>query len=58
MKPCWDDRAREHIAKHGITTDEVDFVLARVRRPFPNDIGHGKWLVRGKTSVGRWIQVI
>ena len=58
MEAFWDLRSREHIAKHGVSPDEVDYVLQQASAPFPQDIGEGKHLVQGQTEHGRYLQVI
>jgi uncharacterized DUF497 family protein len=58
MEAIWDDAGREHIARHGVTPDEVDDVLAHARPPFPEEIGNDKNLVLGQTQAGRFLQVI
>jgi hypothetical protein len=58
LKAYWDLAGIEHIAKHGVTPGEVDYVLTRARPPFPEEIGDGKYLVLGSTEAGRLLQVI
>ena len=58
MGAFWDERSREHIAQHGVTSTEVDEVLERSRPPFPEQIGDRKYLVHGRTEAGRFLQVI
>jgi hypothetical protein len=48
----------EHIAAHGISCEEAEYVLDHARRPYPEAIGRDKWLVRGQTASGKYIQVI
>jgi len=33
-------------------------VIEHARPPFPDYVGEGRWLVRGKTRAGRWLQVV
>jgi uncharacterized DUF497 family protein len=58
MEPFWDEQSRNHIAKHGVTTQEVGFLLKHSRPPFPEEIGENKHLVQGQTEAGRFLQVI
>jgi uncharacterized DUF497 family protein len=58
MEPFWDGPSRDHIAKHGVTSEEVNYVLAHSHSPFPEEIGEGKYWVRGQTQAGRFLQVI
>lgn len=46
------------IAKHGLTEEQVEFVVNAARRPSPKPIGNEKWLVIGPTRQGKVIQVI
>jgi hypothetical protein len=54
----WDDGNTAHIAKHRITRAEAEYVVRHARAPYPSYEGDDKWLVRGKTRAGRYIQVI
>jgi uncharacterized DUF497 family protein len=54
----WTAKNREHIAEHGVTTAEAEYVAQRARPPYPQRIGDDKYLVKGPTSAGRYIQVI
>jgi uncharacterized DUF497 family protein len=48
----------EHIAKHGITRAEAQYVVDHARPPYPEYQGDEKFLVRGQTASRRYIQVI
>jgi len=54
----WDDWNEEHIRKHGVTRTEAEYVGQHSGPPFPREIGRRKFLVRGKTAAGRYLQVI
>ena len=54
----WNPWNAEHVAKHGITLAEAEFVVERARRPFPEMIGEGKRYVAGQTANGLYAQVI
>ena len=54
----WNEWNRDHIASHGVTEDEAEYVVNHAAPPYPQDIGDGKWRVRGQTPHGRYIQVI
>ncbi len=58
MLLLWDDWNIDHIAKHGVVPEEAQEVVASAKRPFPKDQGNGKFLVRGRTAQGRFLQVI
>jgi uncharacterized DUF497 family protein len=57
-RPFWDEPSRLHIAKHGVKPWEVDYVLAHVQSPFPEDAGERKHRVHGQTEEGRFLQVV
>ena len=47
-----------HIAKHAVAAVEAECVVRNAGRGFPRKIGDGKWLVKGRTENGRFLQVI
>jgi len=49
---------RAHIAKHGISEIEVQYVMQHARPPYPRAIDDEKSLVWGQTSAGRFLQAI
>lgn len=51
----WTRKNVEHIAEHGITPEEAEYVVT-----FGRTIPHGdaKFLARGRTRDGRYVQVI
>lgn len=54
----WDHRNVAHIREHSVIPEEAAEVVESARRPFPQRLGPGKFLVRGQTSRGRYLQVI
>lgn len=54
----WNRANVEHIARHSVTPAEAEYVVRHVRTPFPERRPDGKWLIWGKTEMGRLIQVI
>ena len=54
----WNQWNTEHIAEHGITQPEAEYVVRHARRPYPQLASRGKWLVRGPTAIGRFVQVM
>jgi uncharacterized DUF497 family protein len=58
MEFRWNEWNIEHIGKHGVRPDEAELVISTARSPFPRKIPDDKWLVWGKGSGGRFIQVI
>jgi uncharacterized DUF497 family protein len=58
MISLWSRRNEEHIWKHQVTPEEADEVVVNARPPFPKAVGSEKWSVWGRTSEGRYLQVI
>ena len=54
----WNARNLEHIARHGVSPEEASDVVERAARPDPERVSDRKWLVRGRTTAGRSLQVI
>jgi len=54
----WNELDVEHIAEHGVSPAEAEYVVRAARRPFPEYRGDGKWYAAGRTSDGQYIQVI
>ena len=54
----WNDWNVAHIADHGVTPEEAEWVTNHARPPFPADAGDGKTVVRGQSDTGRYLQVI
>jgi uncharacterized DUF497 family protein len=51
----WNKKNVEHIAEHGVTPEEAEFVVLNGRTTYHED---NKWLARGQTRSGRYLQVI
>jgi uncharacterized DUF497 family protein len=54
----WHDWNIDHIAQHAVEPEEAEYVVERARPPFPRRIEDDKFLVWGRTSGGRLLQVI
>jgi len=54
----WIDWNLHHIPEHGVTPREVEDVVNQPVGPYPESIGHDKFMVRGQTSAGEYIQTI
>jgi uncharacterized DUF497 family protein len=54
----WNEWNVDHIARHGVKPEEAEYVANHARSPFPRYQGDGRYLVRGQTAAGRWLQVI
>jgi uncharacterized DUF497 family protein len=55
---AWDEWNVGHIAEHGVSPDEAEYVIRSATPPFPRDLGHGKHVVWGATEAGRLLQVV
>ncbi len=58
MEFRWIQWNLDHVAKHGVPVAEAEAVVESARRPYPRKIGDDKWLVIGRTTGGRIIQVV
>jgi uncharacterized protein len=54
----WNANNVDHIAEHGITPDEAEFVVRMTSVPFPEEVGDGKFRVCGQSIGGAYLQVI
>jgi hypothetical protein len=48
----------EHIGEHGVTVDEAEYLICHARSPYPRRLGERKFLVRGQTAAGEYLQAI
>ena len=54
----WNQWNGEHISTHGVEPEEAELVVTSAESPFPLVHGDGKWLVWGRGSGDRLLQVI
>jgi hypothetical protein len=54
----WNEWNTEHVATHGVSPEEAETAIQTALRPYPRKIEDDKWLVWGKGSGGRFLQVI
>jgi hypothetical protein len=54
----WDDRNIAHIGEHDVEPYEAEWVVRNAKRPYPRKTSAVKYLVKGPTIGGRWLQVI
>ena len=52
----WIDWNLEHIAQHGVTPTEAEWVIRHPARGYPRKC-RGGYIVCGRTQDGRWLQV-
>lgn len=48
----------EHVASHGVAPNDAESVVRGARQPFPLWRPDDKWLVWGRASGGRLLQVV
>jgi len=53
----WNTWNVEHIGEHGVSSDEAQYIVEHPARPYPQYVGDGRYLVRGQTSAGEYVQV-
>jgi uncharacterized DUF497 family protein len=53
----WDDDNVGHIAEHGVTCEEAEYVVEHAAPPFPRAARDGKFIVWGRTEDGSYLQV-
>ena len=58
MQFRWNEWNVDHIARHGVTPQEAEFVVESARRPYPQARPDDKWRVVGRGRGGRWVQVV
>ena len=54
----WNEWNIEHIAEHGVTPDEAEWIVNRARAPYPRRAGGERYLAVGQTSGGDYLQVV
>ncbi len=54
----WNGWNIEHLARHGVTPQEAEWVVRQASKPFPRMAGGGKFFVWGRGMGGRLLQVI
>ena len=54
----WNEWNEDHIGRHGVLPEEAEYLVNNAMPPYPENVGYGKWLVRGQAPDGRYIQVV
>ena len=54
----WNNKNIAHIAEHGISRQEAEYVVEHAKPPYPQMIGEGKRMVVGQIPSGEYVQVI
>ena len=58
MEFRWESWNAEHVCEHGVTTSEAEWVAAHARPPFLTRRENDKWMAKGQTWAGRYLQVV
>jgi len=54
----WNDANVDHIGEHNIVPSEAEYVVNHPMRSYPQAMADGKYLAKGQTAEGHYIQVI
>ena len=54
----WNEWNVDHIATHGVTPEEAEWVVENAKPPYPEMKEDEKWFVVGRGGGGRFLQVI
>jgi len=54
----WNDWNIEQIDRHGIGREEAEYVVSHAKAPYPRYEGDGKFVVRGQSFSGTYMQVV
>jgi uncharacterized DUF497 family protein len=54
----WNGHNEDHIAEHGVTPEEAEFVVNQPARGFPRREEQSKYRVWGQSGSGRYLQVV
>jgi uncharacterized DUF497 family protein len=54
----WNRWNIDHIGEHGVVIAEAEYVVEHATNPYPRYEGNGKFLVRGQTAAGDYLQVV
>jgi len=54
----WNEWNLEHVAEHGVSPEEAEWVVEHARPPYPERREEDKWRVAGRGRGRRWLQVV
>jgi hypothetical protein len=54
----WNDWNRDHATRHGVPEHESEHVVRFAKRPYPRRQDAGKWLVVGRGTGDRFVEVV
>jgi uncharacterized DUF497 family protein len=58
MEFRWIDANREHVGRHGIRSEEAEYIVRRARRPYPEKREDEKFYIAGQLTDGTFVQVV
>ncbi len=58
MEFVWNERNVDHIARHGISPAQAEFIVVRALRPYPQMVGDDRRIVVGRLADGQYVQVV
>jgi uncharacterized DUF497 family protein len=53
----WNEWNEQHIAEHGVTPPEAEYVVNHAHSPWPHRARDGRYLVWGRAENGHYLQV-
>jgi uncharacterized DUF497 family protein len=54
----WNAWNAEHIGRHNVSRAEAEQIIVNAKPPFPKYQGDGRWLIRGQTDDGWFLQLV
>jgi uncharacterized DUF497 family protein len=54
----WIEWNIDHIARHGVEPEEAEWVVNHAHRPYPERTARDKYVVRGQTETGQYLEVV
>ena len=58
MQFRWNEWNLDHVAEHGVSPEEAEWVVKHAGPPYPERRDEDKWRVAGRGRGGRWLQVV
>ena len=58
MEFRWNEWNIDHIARHGVNSEEAEYVVSHAQRSYPQTREDDKWRVVGRGRGDRWVHVI
>ena len=54
----WNEWNIDHLAEHAVSPEEAENLIRDARPPFSRELAKGKYLVRGQSMTGAYLQAI